>query len=381
MSYIKEFQDLPEVNFTGGLTLDKIQETMEEKYGAAMTAAGKSGVLSAASPYKLLIMGASAIGYQIVQLLDQKGKANFLRYAQGAALDNLASFKKIVREPAKKAEATVRFTMTSTRTSATGIPAGTRVSTEDNIYFEVKSYSEIPAGSLYADVKVQAIDAGEAGNGIAAGLISKIVDPLPYIESVTSTTISAGGADIESDADLTYRVYMAPAGYSVAGPKDAYEYFAKSFRSDVSDVEVYSPEPCKVTVRFLLDGGVIPDQKTRNEMLSYLSDETRRPLADQVSIEVPEEVGYNITLTYWIAGSKAASAVSIQSAVNAAIADYQVWQRAMGRDINPTELTARIRNAGAKRVSVTAPVFTAVEEGKLPKAGTVAVTYGGLEDD
>lgn len=381
MSYIKEFQDLPEVNFTGGLTLDKIQETMEEKYGAAMTAAGKSGVLSAASPYKLLIMGASAIGYQIVQLLDQKGKANFLRYAQGAALDNLASFKKIVREPAKKAEATVRFAMTSTRTSATGIPAGTRVSTEDNIYFEVKSYSEIPAGSLYADVKVQAIDAGEAGNGIAAGLISKIVDPLPYIESVTSTTISAGGADIESDADLTYRVYMAPAGYSVAGPKDAYEYFAKSFRSDVSDVEVYSPEPCKVTVRFLLDGGVIPDQKTRNEMLSYLSDETRRPLADQVSIEVPEEVGYNITLTYWIAGSKAASAVSIQSAVNAAIADYQVWQRAMGRDINPTELTARIRNAGAKRVSVTAPVFTAVEEGKLPKAGTVTVTYGGLEDD
>lgn len=381
MSYIKEFQDLPEVNFTGGLTLDKIQGTMEEKYGEAMTAAGKSGVLSAASPYKLLIMGASAIGYQIVQLLDQKGKANFLRYAQGAALDNLASFKKIVREPAKKAEATVRFAMTSTRTSATAIPAGARVSTEDNIYFEVASYSEIPVGSLYADVKVQAIDAGENGNGIAAGLINKIVDPLPYIESVTSTTASAGGADIESDADLTYRVYMAPAGYSVAGPKDAYEYFAKSFRADVADVEVYSPAPCKVTVRFLLDGGVIPDQKTRNEMLAYLSDETRRPLADEVTIEVPEEVGYNITLTYWIAESKSGAAVSIQSAVNAAIAEYQIWQRAMGRDINPTELTARIRNAGAKRVSVTAPVFTAVEEGKLPKAGTVTVTYGGLEDD
>lgn len=381
MSYIKEFQDLPEVNFTGGLTLDKIQGTMEEKYGEAMTAAGKSGVLSAASPYKLLIMGASAIGYQIVQLLDQKGKANFLRYAQGAALDNLASFKKIVREPAKKAEATVRFAMTSTRTSATAIPAGTRVSTEDNIYFEVASYSEIPVGSLYADVKVQAIDAGESGNGIAAGLINKIVDPLPYIESVTSTTASAGGADIESDADLTYRVYMAPAGYSVAGPKDAYEYFAKSFRADVADVEVFSPAPCKVTVRFLLDGGVIPDQKTRNEMLAYLSDETRRPLADEVTVEVPEEVGYNITLTYWIAESKSGAAVSIQTAVNAAIAEYQIWQRAMGRDINPTELTARIRNAGAKRVSVTAPVFTAVEEGKLPKAGTVTVTYGGLEDD
>lgn len=381
MSYIKEFQDLPEVNFTGGLTLDKIQGTMEEKYGEAMTAAGKSGVLSAASPYKLLIMGASAIGYQIVQLLDQKGKANFLRYAQGAALDNLASFKKIVREPAKKAEATVRFAMTSTRTSATAIPAGTRVSTEDNIYFEVASYSEIPVGSLYADVKVQAIDAGENGNGIAAGLINKIVDPLPYIESVTSTTASAGGADIESDADLTYRVYMAPAGYSVAGPKDAYEYFAKSFRADVADVEVYSPAPCKVTVRFLLDGGVIPDQKTRSEMLAYLSDETRRPLADEVTVEVPEEVGYNITLTYWIAESKSGAAVSIQATVNAAIAEYQIWQRAMGRDINPTELTARIRNAGAKRVSVTAPVFTAVEEGKLPKAGTVTVTYGGLEDD
>ncbi len=381
MSYIKEFSDLPEVDFTGGWTLSKIQSALEEEYGKAMTAQGKSGVLSASDPYRLLILGVSAIGYQIIQLLNIKGKMNFLRYATGEYLDNLASFKKITRLPPGKAETTLRFTMTSSRETATPIPAGTRVSTEDGIYFEVASYGEIPIGSLSAEVKGAALTAGADGNGIAAGLLNQIVDPLPYIETVTNTTTSAGGTNTESDEDLTYRVYMAPAGYSVAGPKDAYEYFAKSFRADVSDVEVYSPEPCNVTVRFLLDGGIIPDEKTRGEMLEYLSADTRRPLADKLTIEAPEEVTYNISLTYYIAQSKSAQAVTIQTAVNAAIAEYQTWQRKMGRDINPTELTARIRNAGAKRVSVTAPAFTAVEEGKLPKAGTVSVTYGGLEDD
>ena len=125
----------------------------------------------------------------------------------------------------------------------------------------------------------------------------------------------------------------------------------------------------------------MPDEHTREEMLAYLSDETIRPLADKLTIAVPEEVEYSIQLTYYIAKSKESQALNIQSAVNTAVEAYKKWQRQLGRDINPTELIARIRNAGAKRAAVVAPEYLAVEGKQLPKLSSAQVTYGGLEDD
>ena len=69
------------------------------------------------------------------------------------------------------------------------------------------------------------------------------------------------------------------------------------------------------------------------------------------------------------------------AAIAAAVADFQKWQRKLGRDINPTELIARLREAGAKRVTLTAPVDTVIEATELPKCSGATVTYGGLEDD
>ena len=67
--------------------------------------------------------------------------------------------------------------------------------------------------------------------------------------------------------------------------------------------------------------------------------------------------------------------------VETAIADFEKWQRHLGRDINPTELITRIRQAGAKRVTVTYPVHTVIDDTEIPKVGTETITYGGLEDD
>ena len=85
--------------------------------------------------------------------------------------------------------------------------------------------------------------------------------------------------------------------------------------------------------------------------------------------------------TYWIAESNQRSASEIQSKVTAAVKDFQTWQRKLGRDINPTELIARLRAAGAKRVKLTAPADVAVQTMMLPKCTGVTATYGGLEDD
>lgn len=65
----------------------------------------------------------------------------------------------------------------------------------------------------------------------------------------------------------------------------------------------------------------------------------------------------------------------------AAVDSFQVWQRKLGRDVNPTELIARMRKAGAKRVKLTAPGDIVIPKTGLPRCDGVTLTYGGLEDD
>lgn len=100
-----------------------------------------------------------------------------------------------------------------------------------------------------------------------------------------------------------------------------------------------------------------------------------------MTVLAPAVVNYDINLTYWIDKSNSAIAVSIQNAVNDAVNDYIAWQKSkLGRDINPSELIARIKGAGAKRVEITSPAFTQVTLEQVAVASNVTVTYGGLED-
>lgn len=125
----------------------------------------------------------------------------------------------------------------------------------------------------------------------------------------------------------------------------------------------------------------MPNATEREELTEYISGENLRPLCDKVVCVEPEEVPYNIAFTYWIGDGDQRSAGTIQEKVTAAVQSYQSWQRHLGRDINPTELIAKIREAGAKRVKLTAPADIVVGKTQLPKCTGQTVTYGGLEDD
>lgn len=65
-----------------------------------------------------------------------------------------------------------------------------------------------------------------------------------------------------------------------------------------------------------------------------------------------------------------------------AVTNYRTWQRSkLGRAIDPSELNKLVKNAGAKRVEITLPVYTAIEKYQFAAEETVTVNYGGLEDD
>ena len=79
--------------------------------------------------------------------------------------------------------------------------------------------------------------------------------------------------------------------------------------------------------------------------------------------------------------ARAESAAEIVVAVEAAHAAYRDWQCKIGRDVNPSELIARVVAAGAKRVAVTEPAFTEIARDECSRLGYDALVYGGIEDE
>ena len=385
MSNIIELENCPELNFIEHMTLQETEEQLRALYAKNYREiTGSDPVIGAADPLNLLMKAFAAMEYQTMQYADTKGRMEMLNTSTGEALDALAALVGISRKGPTRATATVRFTLSEIQAGVVAVPAGTRVKTEDGKYFNTLDYAEIQRGETYADVVVQAQEAGAGSSGLLAGSIKILVDPIPYIGSVSNTTESTGGLDTEDDDSLTRRIYLSPSVYSCAGPRDAYEYYAREWRGDVADVRTDSPNPDEVDIYFVIEdeeGLRLPNSTELEGMREYMSAETMRPLCDKVDCLAPEEVEYSISLTYWIAESDQKSVSEIQNRVNKAVADFQTWQRKLGRDINPTELIARLREAGAKRVTLTAPQDEAVERIKLPKCTGASVTYGGMEDD
>lgn len=377
-------KSLPDISFIDNKDIDQVRQEMVADYESFISeATGQTVTLERSSVHRMELYAAAAQIYQAMQYIDRQGKQSILKYSYSDFLDNLAIFNGVTRNPATPATTTLRFTLSAERDTATGIPQGTRVSTAGAIYFATDVYAEIPAGSTTVDVPATCTVAGTDGNGFAAGELATIVDPIPYVASVTNTTATEGGAEIESDDDLAERVFLAPGAYSTAGPEDGYLYHAKAYSAAIGDVVATSNQAAgTVDIVFIMADGSTPGEEMIEGLEGYLQGKTIRPMTDLVRVAAPQEVTYTINLTYYINRSDSAKAVTIQAAVAQAVADYQTWQRAIGRDINPSQLVHMVMDAGAKRVTVTAPTYTAVDATKVSALqGDAVISYGGLEDD
>ena len=377
-------KSLPDISFIDNKTIDQVRQEMVADYESFISeATGQTVSLERSSVHRMELYAAAAQIYQAMQYIDRQGKQSILKYSYSDFLDNLAIFKGVTRNPATPATTTLRFTLSADRDTATGIPQGTRVSTAGSIYFSTDVYAEIPAGSTTVEVPATCTVAGTDGNGFAAGELATIVDPIPYVASVTNTTATEGGVEIESDDDLAERVFLAPGAYSTAGPEGGYLYHAKAYSAAIGDVVATSDQAAgTVDIVFIMADGSTPGEEMIEGLEGYLQGKTIRPMTDLVRVDAPQEVQYTINLTYYINRSDSAKAVTIQAEVAKAVDNYKTWQRAIGRDINPSQLVRMVMDAGAKRVTVTAPEYTAVDATKVSALqGDAAINYGGLEDD
>lgn len=378
-----EILNLPDVSFIDDLTLANIQDKLitnyEKKY-AELT--GEVVSLAAADPYRILLLTVAPILYQQALNIDKAGKQNLLKYSYGDYLDNLASFKNTTRNPAQYALTHVKFSLAQARETATPVPKGTRVTGDNEIFFETVEYEEIPEGSTEVTILCQCQVAGTIGNNFAIGELNTLVDPIAFIVSVTNIDISAGGTEVENDSSLAEKTYLAPSSYSTAGSEDGYEYWIRQSNPDIGDVKVITEEDATIKIIFVMKDGTVPESQVLQAAKDSASPKNRRPLTDKVVVVGPELVDYTINLKYFINKSDENKAVDIQQKVTAAIAEYKLWQGSkIGRDINPDELIMRVRSAGAKRVEITQPLFKKVDEIKKANCTNESISYGGIEDD
>ncbi len=374
----------PDISFIEDASVEEIRDEMIADYEKYISEAEKKQIrLERASPHRMEIYAAAAQIYQAMKYIDRAGKLNLLKYSYGDYLDNLALLKGTRRLRASAAVTTLKYTASAVRSSATAIPAGSRVSGSDDVYFRTAEYAEIPAGELSAEVPAECIEAGTVGNGYKAGALNTMVDPIPYISAVENITETAGGADTESDEAFAERTHLAPSSYSTAGPEAAYEYWVRTFNASIGDVRITSDQAAgRVDIYFLMSDGSDPSEEVVEGLLDYLKNGDMRPMDDLVTAQKPEETAYSIDFTYYINRSDSSRAEAIQKAVEEAVKEYIAWQRRIGRDINPDELTAAVKKAGAKRLEIRSPIYTPIGGNSVAAVSEPAsVNYGGLEDD
>lgn len=355
---------------------------IEAKLSAA---AGQPVTLALGDPRRALISGIVALFVQERQNINITGRLNLIGYSFGEYIieaGKLVLGDKYPLLEASKALTTIRFTLSAARAEVTTIPSGTLVAA-GTVQFATMTTEEIGIGDLFVDVTAEAVVAGTSGNGFAAGQIKTMVQPIPFVAIALNTTTSQGGAEQETEDAYRERVRSAPSAYSTAGPEQAYIFWAKTASTAIADVSVTIDvgSPGAVYIRPLLVDGEIPGAEVLALVATAVSDKTRRPLTDSVSVLAPTAESYDVAFTYYIDEKKSAQAITIQAAVDAAVVEYRAWQRAaLGRDINPDMLRSMVIAAGAKRLVVTSPTYAVLTNDKVAASGTVTVTYGGLED-
>jgi len=335
--------------------------------------------LADGDPVRLFLLTIAEIITHQRTVINNAGNMNLLAYATGSYLDQIGALLAVQREAAAPAVVTLQYTISQAQAGILTIPQGYRVSV-GSLIFATTAIASVPIGATTTTVTAQCTTAGTAGNNYLPGQITQVVDTFAFFQSVTNTTTSSGGADVETDSAFQLRIQQAPESFSVAGPAGAYEYWAKTASSAIQDVSVDTPSAGVVDIRVLMAGGTMPTTTILNEVLAICSSNTIRPLTDSVTVNAPTAISYNVNVTYFIDATNSSLATAIQTAVQAAVANYQTWQSAaLGTDINPSQLIYLMVQAGAKNINVISPVFTAVAQTAVAQLGTSTVSYGGLD--
>jgi phage-related baseplate assembly protein len=220
------------------------------------------------------------------------------------------------------------------------------------------------------------------------------LDHIAALFGITRLTITpanpATGAPavMEDDTDFRRRMVLAPEGYSVAGPEGAYISHTLSADANVLDASATGPQPDDIKALVL---GVLADHAASADLVAamtsaldtarwpgsvvvsvlartgdgtaptelidtvaaYVSDETRRPLTDWVTVQSARIVPYSVdaTLTTFSGPDGGVVLAAAQASLDA----YTKASHRLGRDITRSAIFAALSVEGVQNVILRKP--------------------------
>lgn len=244
----------------------------------------------------LLINGLAYREMLIRSGINETARQNLVAFSSGAALEYLGELVGVSRLPAASALCTIQFQLVAGHNGVT-IPAQMRIQSLDgNVIFETVESVVVPPGTYTTSTTCSCTTEGAIGNSYAVNTINIILDPQAFVSTAMNIDVTTGGADEETDDELRERIKLAPASFSVAGPTDAYKFFAKSAHTSIVDVAVTSPVPGQVNIYPLLDGGILPSSEILDAVQTICNADKIRPLTDTVITLAPDTTSYAISV-------------------------------------------------------------------------------------
>ncbi|MEG0261003.1 MAG: baseplate J/gp47 family protein [Lysinibacillus sp.] len=366
--------NLPDLNF-----FDKEPELIEREM--LLHVEEKTGIaLQRADPRRKFLQALTTFVSVERNRLDHKLKQNRLAYAEDDVLVHMGTEMATEKLKETAAVTTIAIILEEGRPGTIIIEAGTLIGEEP--HFALDETLVIPVEESIVVARATCVELGTVGNDLLTGEISTFVEPIAYVKEIQNTTISSGGMDEETDDAYAERIRLAPESFSVAGSELAYIYWAKSASQEVVDATADSPIEGEVDVRILMKDGRLPTVEEIKQVEVVISGKKVRPLTDKVFVGAPTIVEYEAEVEYWIARKNATISSIIEKQVSEAFQEYLIWQREkMGRDVDMSELIARLKKAGAGRVAVNSLMFVEVNTTEIAKEVVTGLTLRGLADD
>lgn len=285
---------------------------------------------------------------------NQAFRQNLVNYATGQMLDYLGALLGVLRLPASSAVCTLQFNLVDGHGVVT-IAAGTRVSSIDGQAI-FQTDRDITAALNINSVTVTATcqSTGTIGNEYAIGDIELILDPQAYVSTCQNIDVTNSGADEETDDALQARIKLAPASFSVAGPSEAYAYWAKTASQDIVDVKAVTTNPGEMTLYLLCTGGTLSSDELKQQVLAICSATNIRPQNDTVLADDPQVIEYSINAE--ITTYTGAIDSDVLAAANSNLQDYvNKGLNTMGVDVIRSQINSKCVVDKVYNVNVISP--------------------------
>ena len=158
----------------------------------------------------------------------------------------------------------------------------------------------------------------------------------------------------ESDDDFRMRIQAAFEGLSVAGPRAAYEFYARSADGRVLDAAAESPSPACVTLAILArDNNGVASDELIEIVKKAVNHDDRRPVADRVTVKSVELISYQINAKLYLYPGPESEPIKKTALEN--LQNYITERHRIGRRINRSAIISALHVVGVQRVELLVP--------------------------